>query len=328
MSYNLILNSSNVVGSNKSQYKFNFIGGAFVVNEDSMICISNLVIPYSFFNLNLGLYNNTLFQYTFAGATYSFYFKNGFYTTSDLLNYWEQVMISNNQYLTNVTTGQNYYYASLVVNTTYYANQFLFFPVPTSSAGLPSGYAAPSSGFNWNTTTDPTGTHQGTSYWSSTGATPQVVFPSTGGINSIIGFTAGKTYPSSLTTTSNNWLSDSTPNATPVNTIIVQCDLVNNPCASPSTTVDSFAVTGSFGSQIVYTPPYEKWVSITPGRYQTLSLYLTDGNYNQVQFNDSNVLISLLFKQGPHAPKKVNDVIVPKPLIRSLKFNETIDDEE
>ena len=51
MAVNLILNSSNVVGSNANTYNYNFIGGNFEVKEDSEICVAQATIPYSFYNV-------------------------------------------------------------------------------------------------------------------------------------------------------------------------------------------------------------------------------------------------------------------------------------
>ena len=59
MSYNLILNSSNVVGANNNQFKYNFIGGSFTVPEGAEISISQITIPYSWFNVSSALGNNT-----------------------------------------------------------------------------------------------------------------------------------------------------------------------------------------------------------------------------------------------------------------------------
>lgn len=95
-----------------------------------------------------------------------------------------------------------------------------------------------------------------------------------------------------------NVLSNCTPNATPVNSIVVRSDIVNNNCAVPSDILDTFSINASFGSNIVYIPPYEKWISIQPGTYASLSIVFQDQNFFALQANDSNVLIALLLRQG------------------------------
>ena len=108
----LVLNSSNVIGINNSQFQYKFVNGAFTINEGSEICISQITIPYSWFNINQNFYNNATLQYRwYYGAglynTYTVVFPSGFYTISDLNNYLQQYMISQNQYFYNSTTGLN-----------------------------------------------------------------------------------------------------------------------------------------------------------------------------------------------------------------------------
>jgi hypothetical protein len=88
MTYNLVLNSTNVIGSNNSISKYNFINGAFNINEDSEMCISQIVIPYSWFNINKGYYTNATLQYKFPNGesdnTYTVTFPNGYFSVNDL----------------------------------------------------------------------------------------------------------------------------------------------------------------------------------------------------------------------------------------------------
>ena len=83
MTYNLVLNSSNVIGSNNSIFKYNFINGAFHINENSEMCVSQIVLPYSWFNINKGYYTNATLQYKFPNGetdnTYTVTFPNGYF---------------------------------------------------------------------------------------------------------------------------------------------------------------------------------------------------------------------------------------------------------
>jgi hypothetical protein len=63
MAYNLVLNSSNVVGSNNNTYVYDFIGGNFVVKDDYEICAAQVTIPYSWYTLDVQ-YGNTCFWLT------------------------------------------------------------------------------------------------------------------------------------------------------------------------------------------------------------------------------------------------------------------------
>lgn len=290
MPFNLLLNSSNVNNADNTSFLYKFINGSFEIEEGAEICISQIVIPYSFFNLNKGLYDNTTFQFIINSITYTLVIPDGFYSTSDINHYLEQYFLDNNMYCTNTTTGNYVFFIYLYTNTTYYANQFIVSPViPSSTAGytFPSGYIN-TSGSNYDT--------------------PQIVFPSSGGLNSILGFTAG-TYPSGTSSVSQlNFLSNITPNATPINSIVVRTNLCNNNCATPSDILDTISISGvSFGSNIVYTPTYEKWINCNYGTFNNFFVYFQDQNLNRIQAQDNNVLISLLIRQGRTLREKLQE---------------------
>ncbi len=61
MSYNLVINSSNVVNSLNNQYRYDFINGSFEIPENAEIMISSLQIPYSWYNISTR-YNNRNFN--------------------------------------------------------------------------------------------------------------------------------------------------------------------------------------------------------------------------------------------------------------------------
>lgn len=280
--YNLVLNSSNVEDHiNNTQFNYKFITGAFVITEGAEMCVSQITMPYSFFNLNSATYNNTTFQYRWynTGTSYTTYtvvLPNGFYSVADINNYLQQFMISQNQYLLNTSTGYYYYFINLITDTTYYGNQLIVYPVPSS---LPTGYTAPS-GF----------------VYSSAGYAPQIQILNNS-FGSIVGYTAG-IYPATPQTSTYNTLSNTTPNATPVNSFVVLCNIVNNPVSSVTNILDTFAINNvGFGSNIIYQPNYEKWISISSGRFTEMVVKLVDQNFKTVQANDPNVLISLLIRQ-------------------------------
>jgi len=134
MSNIVVLNSSNVVASgNNSQFQYNFINGAFVVEEGSEICVSSIVVPYSWFNLSSTYYNNVSFQYTWrvgiTTTTYSVTLPNGFYSVSDISTYLQGVFINAGQYLIDTNGNQitnyniiivlQYYNSTTIHNKTY-----------------------------------------------------------------------------------------------------------------------------------------------------------------------------------------------------------------
>lgn len=280
---NLVLNSTKLSNIYNTQFTYNFIQGAFIIAPNSEMCVSQITMPFSWFNLNATVYNNTTFQYRWYNTggsftTYTVVIPNGNYSVADINNYLQLFMISQNQYLVNATTGYNYYFINLITDATYYSNQLIVYPVPTS---LPSGYTAPD-GFVYSTL----------------GYCPQVIIPSNN-FGSIIGYIAG-TYPASPQTTSYNTLGTITPNASPVNSLIVLSNIVDNPVSSPTNLLDTFPINVAFGNNINYTPFHEKWISISAGRFTQMVISIIDQTFNAIQANDPNILISLLIRQ----PKK------------------------
>ena len=276
MSFNLVLNSSNVVGSNNNTYVYSFIGGNFLVKDDMEICVSQVTIPYSWYNITT---TQTVTVNWTIGSTvtpYTWTIVPGFYTVSDLNLALQLFCVNNGLYLVNGSS--NVYYLSLYTNTALYKNQLIAQLVPTS---LPSGYTAPSGFAGYPTVT----------------VTPQIVLSSTSSqLNSILGFATG-TFPS-VNTANISVLSTITPVGSTVNSLLMTCNLVNNAVAMPSNILCGIPIDTTFGSNLNYAPSYQQWVKITPGRYSTMTLQFTDQSYTPLTALDSNVLIVLNIRKS------------------------------
>jgi len=83
MSYSLVLNSSNNISPQNNQFKFNFIGGNLKVPEGAEICVSQITIPYSWYNVSSQLGNNIITYYIANSSNvqtaYTVTLSNGFY---------------------------------------------------------------------------------------------------------------------------------------------------------------------------------------------------------------------------------------------------------
>ena len=274
MSFNLILNSSNVVGSNNNTFNYNFIGGNFLVDENTDICVASATIPYSWYNITIA---QTITVTWPGGGTYLWSIPAGFYTVSDLNLLLQTFCITNNLYLINAS-GVYVYYLALYTNTTYYKVQLIAQLIPTS---LPSGYSAPSS---WPG-------------YPATATTPSITLSSTSAqFNSIIGFANG-TFPS-VTSASISVLSTLTPVGSSVNSLLMTCNLCSNPVAMPSDIIAGIPITSTFGSNINYQPTYQQFVKLRPGKYSSLTLRLLDQSLNPLQALDGNVCIVLNIKKN------------------------------
>ena len=283
MSYALALNSTNVTGPTNSVLQYTFVNGSFVA-KNAEIALSSASIPYSWYNVSTH-YNNQNFSLVFpVGAsttTIPITLPAGYYDVTDIQEYIQQQCIANNLYLVD-NAGNYVYYVYMSYNVNYYKIQVLFSAVPTT---LPSGWSKPTAGGGgWGTALP------------STGRTPQLVLPATGSISTILGFVAGASYPSALSTSSQSILSTLTPNGSTVNGIVCRCSIVRNEIGSPTDILDAINISVPFGSAITYEPSFERWVKISDGTYSNITLTLCDQNFNTIYARDSNISITLLIR--------------------------------
>ena len=279
MSYNLVINGSNVVNALKNTYRYDFINGTFEISEGSEIMITSLQIPYSWFNIT-ARNNNNIFRFycPTASATYNtltITLPDGFYTTTSLNAYLQQFCVSNGLYLIENSTQNNLYYINVLFNPTYYANQIILKPIPTS---LPSGFTAPA---NW-------------AGYPTVSRTPYVEILSTNHFGKFLGFTEGNYGFNSTIAYSGN--SNQTPVGSTVNSLVIRCSLVNNNVSSQTDVVDAFAINGDFGRNLNFNNNIEKWIKLNAGRYSSFTVSIVDQNMNDIQILDSNILINFIVR--------------------------------
>jgi len=89
--FTLVINSSNISNRNTNAiFTYNFIGGGFTVDDDTMVMVSSAQIPYSIFNISAASDNNSFglrFPTGSNAGTYTYFTINindGFYTINDL----------------------------------------------------------------------------------------------------------------------------------------------------------------------------------------------------------------------------------------------------
>ncbi len=286
MSFTLVLNSSNVSNtSTNTTFRYDFIQGGFQI-KDMEMCVSSITLPYSFYNVSSN-YNNRTFSLIFPKGstteTISVTLQEGFYTVTDINSYIQQICIANGAYLID-STGNYVFYQQLVYNSTYYSVQLLLFSIPTS---LPTGYSYATTG----------SLYTGSANLPTTAYTPQFVLESTGSIATIIGFVPGSTYPSAQTTTNQSISSTLVPVGSTINSLVIQCSLVNNPVSFPSDILDSMPINDtSFGSNILY-QPYPNYMSLSNGTFNNFTFSFRDQNLNEIYARDPNVSITLIIRQ-------------------------------
>ena len=279
MTFNLVMNSNNVVtGSNNSRYSYTFINNNLAILDEAEIAISNITIPYSWFNITT-TYNNTTFNIIWPiGATASQIFPviipDGFYTITQMNEFVQQLSILLGLYLID-TNGNYVYYVTFLYNPTTYGVQLICNIVPTV---LPAGWTQPSNWYGYPTVS----------------RTPQVELLSTNNFYQLIGFVNGTYYPTIADFVDRSFISTSVPIGSYVNSLIIRCNLVNNSVGIPSDIIDTMPITTTFGSNINYSPYALKWVKLSAGTYQKLEIQFVDQNLNAMNILDNNVCISLL----------------------------------
>ena len=177
--------------------------------------------------------------------------------------------------------GNFVYFIEIYSNSTFYSNQMISHPVHTSAEATTLGYTAPG-GFVFPTSAK----------------CPYILFNSTElyGMGTLLGFSPGL-YPTGAETTTQSFLSNLTPLGSNVNSIILRSNIINNKLSSPSDILDSIAINSSFGSNINYTPNFQRWISLNQGTYNSIEISLSDNNFNTLPMTDSESVITLMIKQ-------------------------------
>jgi hypothetical protein len=199
----------------------------------------------------------------------------GFYTTTSLNAYLQNFSIENGLYLIENSTQNYIYYISVVYNVTYYANQVVLKTVPTS---LPSGFTAPG---NW-------------AGYATSARTPYVEILSDNDFGKFLGFKAGNIGFNKTSNYSEN--SPIAPLGSNVNSLVIKCNLVNNNVSSQTDIVDSFAINGTFGSNLNFNNNIEKWIRLNAGRYYSFIVSIVDEKMRDIQILDNNILINFIIR--------------------------------
>jgi hypothetical protein len=279
-SYSIIINGSNLVSSDTSNstYRFNFNGTKLL--ENTKLAISNASLFYSWFNIT-STFNNRQFQYTFTNnagtSTFTVTIPEGYYTISQLNSYLQSVMITNGHYLVN-GSGQFVYYLEILENSSAYALQVNCYAFPTA---LPGGWTNPSG------VTFP-----------AVASTPQLIINAltTSTFATFTGFNPG-TYPPVIQATTYSKLSDVTPKTTPVENVIVRCNLVNNQISNPTDTIYSFSASGTGFGNLINSQPYEfLYLDVCDGYYSSIDISFVDQEYRAIEINDTSIIVQLAFK--------------------------------
>lgn len=267
---NIIINSNNVTNNNNSKYVYSFPTGT-VFFKNSKIALQSLSIYYSNFNISSSVYNNHQFKYKWIdGNEFTVTIPDGFYTIDNLNLYFNSIMVANKHYLMD-EIGNMIYYLSIQTNGIYYGIQLNERALPDT---LPTGWTKP-----------PGAT------WTTTNKTPQFIIMNNG-FTSVIGFSAG-IYPLVIETMDASQISSVTPQVSPVNNVLVQCNLVNNNLAVLNNVIYSYTPYTTFGSIMSFNPPDMLFMDIKDGSYSSVEIAFVDQNFRPIKFQDPSMTMIL-----------------------------------
>jgi len=280
----IILNSKNIVNdgyNNKLKYSF----PTPVEFKKNGITVAGLDVFYSWFNISNDYANNVFsyrwFDNTGTGyTTYSVLIPDGFYDVKSLNAYLQSVFISNKHYVVD-QSNKKIFLLEMVTNPTYYACQLNAYAI--NNTYLTS--------MNW---TVPAG-----ATWT-IGATilmPQFIIQSNA-FRDVIGFDAG-VYPvvgSPVTGVINSVKSTYCPEVSPVNSLILRCNLLSSKYCNPNDILTSFPINASFGSIVSFHPNSTNFINIRDGIYNEILITICDQNYNPIKIIDPSMVVQLLIQ--------------------------------
>jgi hypothetical protein len=238
------------------------------------IGIQNLCMYNSTPNITPAYGNNTItlvYPFSTGNVTYNFTIPTGYYSMSDLNYFLQSQMIANNLYMIN-GSGQYVYFVEIVANSTQYAGQMNFYPLPTSAQATTLGYTLP----------------VGQSLYG-LGNVPQLTITSAFG--NLIGLNAG-TYGSG--TANIQYVSTKCPIISPVNAYVLTCNLVNNVgLSNPSNVLGIVPINAQYGGLITLNVNSICYQHVANNSYANIQIGFLDQNLNKITPYDADVIISL-----------------------------------
>ena len=277
----LVINNTNTLNNQYNKYRYTF-PQPVNFKEGDAIALNSLMIPYSWYNISSQYNNNTISLLIPCSnnviKTLDITITNGSYDINSLNYYIQQKLIENGYYLYNKTTNKNVFY---IENTNLYKIQINLYSIPSS---LGSDYSIPISNKGFGSFGLP----------STSNNIIRVSFSSLS-VGNQIGFISG-IYPLTSNNNANTTLlSNKLVNLSPVNSVLINSNVIDNKFNNNSNVFSSFAPFNvDFGSNIVVDNKNLAFISIKPGTYQYIDIQFNDQNGVDLPMNDNNICLILL----------------------------------
>ena len=318
--HTISLTRDNIQGSDNNRMVYDIPGSKSL--EGSQMALSNLYMYYSWANINASpLANNQLriiwpqLPGQTTGTSLLITIPDGLYEVSDVNAYFQQFCITNNLYLIK-TTGEYVYFFQMQVNPTAYKLQFNSFSLPAKHSDLGSDYTEPPGGFG----NSPLLVGATSGFPGVAGYAPGWQFPAN--FSDWCGFVENYTNPPGNVVTSistdffqglsafpsgnTSFLSTVAPNVQPNSVIFVNCNLIQNNYANPSTFLYPVpAKVSSIGGLISIEAPEFSWNQMLPGVADKLIITFTDVRGQPIKILDPNIIVTLIIRDHDSKQSKI-----------------------
>jgi hypothetical protein len=273
----IVINSSNYIQNSGNKYVYNF-PQTVRFEVGSGIGVSNISLYNSIQNITEKRQNNKV-TLNWLGVDYVFILDDGYYSVSDINYFIQSQCIKNGLYVTANSGLDNIYFVELAINSIRYSTSLNLYAIPTESSAISSGYVKPSNA-TWS--------------YPSTAETPTLKFEQPFG--NIIGQTFG-TYPSSPSSSNIQFLSTQTPVLSPVDSLILCCNLISSNYSIPSNVFFTVPLSSSLGTLITVPISSVIFNDIQPQHFSTLEITIFDQLFNPVILLDKELTLSLVIQE-------------------------------
>ena len=233
-----------------------------------------------------------------SNITVNFTIPDGYYTADTMNKYLQQVMISNNLYLTDGVNGQtSLFYIEIAQNPAFYALQVNIHPLPQT---LSNTQAYPV-GAKWTLLND------GTKY------NPQLILPEEiqpwFGFSSTIKDNANVLFdefndmviPNSTTLLNGTdfyYLSTVCPKLNTINSLVLCCNLINSVFSIPSNLFFNIPLSASFGNLITVSPFDPCLCNVRGGFESNIEITIFDTDFNPIPIRDTDITLTLVINRS------------------------------
>lgn len=282
---NIVLNENNLslngvfnASSQQGPYNKLYLTTGSQSLNGKKVALQKLNLYYSWPNINNTNNTFSISWPTGTGAYSNFSVKipsnTNFATIAELNDYLQTVMIANNLYAINSTTGDFLYFMSIVANPNTYGVNLIQSLVPTST---PLGYSTPPGFIGWPTV-----------------SRTMRFITDTSDFNLLIGYAANTTFDGN--TSAITYSSSFTPQFSPVSSFNIHVNIASNPLALNNDNTIIYTATTrdtKFGSILSIEPNNIIWYDIN-SNFNTIIVSFTDQSGRALQIQDPQISVVLL----------------------------------